>query len=435
MTIKKLIAAALSMLLIISILPLFAALTPVSAADDEPSFSDAKSAFLYSFDNKSPVWTKNADDPVYPCSTVKLMTGIVALENLRDRLDETVTVTNEMLVNVSGNNIKLAVGDKVKIGDMLGVLLVNGANDAAYVLAICTAGSVSSFVQMMNEKAASLGASGTYYTNPTGMHDESMVTTARDTCTIALYAYNLSGFMDYDSALKYTFTVSGTQSTVYNRNCLLSLYYDQNYYYDKAVGMNAGSTYEGGYCVVTTASNGEMSYLAVVMDADSVDDKIMSYVNAQNMFEWAFASYMYLDVLSPETVVCEVPVNLSVGIDHITLVSGETLSVYLPVDTDIEKEITLSFTTNEDELTAPIEKGQLVGRVTALYHGEPIGTADLISTVDVERSDLLFGLSKISAFTKSTFFVATLITAIILSIAFIIGKAIYLKHKKPHNYR
>lgn len=435
MKLKKLIAVLLSLCCLTALIPIFAALTPVSAADDEPSFSDAKSAYLYSFDSNQAVWMKNADDPVYPCSTVKLMTGIVALEALRDRLDETVTVTNEMLVNVAGNNVKLAVGDKVKIGDMLGVLLVNGANDAAYVLAVTAAGSVTAFVQMMNEKAASIGASGTYYTNPTGMHDASMVTTARDVCTVALYAYNLSGFMDYDSALKYTFTVSGKESTVYNRNCLLSLYYDQNYYYDKAVGMNAGSTYEGGYCVVTTASNGSLTYLAVVMDADESEGRIMSYVNATRMFEWAFASFMYLDVLSPETVVCEVPVSLAVGIDHITLVSGETLSVYLPVDTDVENEISLSFTTNEDELTAPIEKGQLVGRVTALYQGEPIGTADLISTVDVERSDLLFALSKISAFTKSTFFIAALIAAAVLSVAYVIGKAIYLKKKRPHNYR
>lgn len=425
------------------ILALCALLVPLccysgASALDEPQLSNIASAYLYNLENDTAVFSYKAEESVFPTSTVKIMTGIVALEILGDRLDETVTVTSAMLSEVTGNNIKLMAGETVKIGDMVGAMLVNGANDAAYVLAHTACGSAAEFVQRMNAKAAEIGANNTVYTNPTGIHDERMRTTAKDTCTIALCAYNTPGFMDYAEMLKYTVEATNMSSarTLYNRNCLLSLYYEQNYYYDKARGMNAGSTFEGGYCVVTTATDGTLTYLAVVMDAEKdADGNICSYTGAKTMLDWAFKSFLYLDVLSPDQTVCEIPVTLSMGVDYVTLVSKDTLSVYLPADTDIESEIKLSWTTDTEELQAPVQKGQLVGRVTALYKNEPIGTTDLIATADITRSDMLYGLYKIKEFSKSRFFIAALISAVVLSVIYVLGKAIYLKNHKNRKYR
>ncbi len=431
---KKIISILLVLCAVL--LPLSFAV-PVSALDD-PSIVNAASAYLYNLENERAIFAYNQEEEVYPTSTVKIMTGIVALEALGDRLDETVTVTSAMLSDVTGNNIKLLPGENVKIGDMVGALLVNGANDAAYVLAYTACGSVSEFVQQMNAKAAEIGANNTVYFNPTGIHDERMHTTARDTCTIALCAYNTPGFMDYAELLKYTVDATNMSSarTLYNRNCLLSLYYEQSYYYDKARGMNAGSTFEAGYCVVTTASDGDLTYLAVVMDADKDQNgNICSYTNAKTMLDWAFDSFLYLDVLSPEQTVCEIPVTLSMGVDYVTLVSKDTLSVYLPSDTNIEEEIKLSWTTDAEEIQAPVQKGQVVGRVTALYRDESIGTADLIATADITRSDMLYGLYKIKEFSKSRFFIAALISAVVFFIIYVFGKAIFLKKRKEHKYR
>ena len=415
-----------------------ALLMPLSvSALEDPVVTNTKAAYLYNIENDKAIYALNADEKVYPTSTVKLMTGIVALEAFKDRLDEKITVTKEMLSYVSGNNIGLDAGEIVAVRDMLGALLVNGANDAAYALAFATAGSVEDFVLLMNKKANEIGAHNTRYTNPTGMHDEAMVTTAQDTALIALYAYNLEQFMDFAALLKYTLpeTNMDKQFTVYNRNCLLSLYYESGYFYKKARGMNAGSTYEGGYSVVTTATDGDLTYIAVVLGAEKIDGNIYSYTTATNLLEWAFDSFMYLDVLAPEQIMCEIPVTLATGVDHVTLVASDSLSVYLPTDTDIEKEITFSWTTNQEELQAPVRKGQLAGRVTVMYKGEPIGTSDLIATADIERNDMLYGLNKISEFTKSRFFIATLISAVIISIVYVFGKAILLKRRSKKRYR
>lgn len=431
---KKIISLILALCPLLTVLCLPCG---VSALED-PKVVKAASAYLYNLENDRAIYDYKPDEEVYPTSTVKIMTGIVALEILGDRLNEKVTVTNAMLSEVSGNNIKLMAGEQVKLGDMLGAMLVNGANDACYVLAHTACATTAEFVQKMNEKAAEIGANQTVYTNPTGMHDERMHTTARDTCTIALYAYRLPGFMDYAELLKYTVEATNMsgERTVYNRNCLLSLYYEQSYYYDKARGMNAGSTFEAGYCVVTTATDGNLTYLAVVMDAEKdSDDSIYSYIDVKEMLDWAFNSYLYLDVLSPEQTVCEIPVTLSMGVDYVTLVSKDTLSVFLPSDTDIAKEIELSWTTDSEELQAPVEKGQVVGRVTALYKDEPIGTADLIATADITRSDMLYGLYKIKEFSRSRFFIIALISAVVFFILYVFGKAVYLKKSKTRKFR
>ncbi len=434
MIIKKITSFVLAAISIIGCAAVCA--MPVSA-EDEPQVVNAKSAYVYNLDNKKAVYSYQGDETVYPTSTVKIMTGILALEELGSRLDETITVTAEMLSEVTGNNIGLKAGEQIAVKDLIGATLVNGANDAAYALAYTVSGSASAFVQKMNARAAELGAHNTRYTNPTGIHNDNMVTTARDTCTIALYAYSMDSFMDFASSLSWTISATNTSSvrTLYNRNCLLSLYYEKDYYYKKARGMNAGSTYEGGYCVVTTASNGDLTYLAVVMNADSVDNTIYSYTNAKNLLEWAFDSFMYLDVLSPDQTVCEIPVTLATGIDYVTLVSKDTLSVFLPSDTDISKEISLSWTTETEELQAPIQKGQTVGRVTAMYNDEPIGTADLISTADISRSDMLYGLYKIGQFTKSRFFIAALVSAVILSVVYVLGTAYLRQRRKNSRYR
>lgn len=445
---KKLISLLMA---VIAVFSLAASLAVPAGALEDPEIKNAASAYLYNIENSQAIFTYNPDDKVYPTSTVKIMTGIIALEALGERLDEKVTITSEMLSEVTGNNVKLTEGEQVTVKDLLGAMLVYGANDAAYALAYTVAGSSRDFVRMMNAKAASaeIGAYNTVYTNPTGIHDENMVTTAKDTCAIALYAYeSVPSFMDFAGALKWTMSATNKKQayTVYNRNCLLSLYYEDSYYYDKARGMNAGSTYEAGYCVVTTASsevgNNTLTYLAVVMDAKADGDTVYSYVNAKNLLDWAFESYIYVDVLSPEQTICEIPVTLATGVDYVTLVSKDSLRIYLPADTDIEKEISLTWSTDAQQLQAPIEKGESVGWVFAIYkgngeegEGDLIGKSELITTADISRSDLLYGLYKIKQFTRSRVFIATLIAAVILSVLYIFGSAYLRQRRKNSKFR
>lgn len=418
------VALLLAAVLLLLSLPIGAEETDGGAM---PVIDHCIGAYLYNFENDEVLYSVGADERVYPTSTVKLMTGIVAIEELGDDLSRQVTITAEMLSKVAGNNVGLLAGEVVTVEQLLYAMLVNSANDAAMVLAYAACGSVEAFVERMNEKANTLGAYDTYYANPTGMHNDAMVTTVADTAIIAKYAYTLPLFMEIVSTPKYVMEATNLSDyrNIYNRNCLLSKYYNVNYPYPRATGMNAGATTQGGYAICATAeeSSTGLSYLAIVMGADEVDGAIYSYVNAIKLFEWAFRNYDYIEVLSADRIICELPVRLSSTLDYVTLVPSENIEVYLPTTVDVERDIRYSYNTYADTMDAPIATGEEAGTITVLMGERILGSCTLVTTSSVARSEFLYFLARVRQFSQSRFFIATVVAAVVLSIVYVLLKA------------
>ena len=415
------VALLLAAVLLLLSLPIGAEETDGGAM---PVIDHCIGAYLYNFENDEVLYSVGADERVYPTSTVKLMTGIVAIEELGDDLSRQVTITAEMLSKVAGNNVGLLAGEVVTVEQLLYAMLVNSANDAAMVLAYAACGSV---VERMNEKANTLGAYDTYYANPTGMHNDAMVTTVADTAIIAKYAYTLPLFMEIVSTPKYVMEATNLSDyrNIYNRNCLLSKYYNVNYPYPRATGMNAGATTQGGYAICATAeeSSTGLSYLAIVMGADEEDGAIYSYVNAIKLFEWAFQNYDYIEVLSADRIICELPVRLSSTLDYVTLVPSENIEVYLPTTVDVERDIRYSYNTYADTMDAPIATGEEAGTITVLMGERILGSCTLVTTSSVARSEFLYFLARVRQFSQSRFFIATVVAAVVLSIVYVLLKA------------
>ena len=418
------VALLLAAVLLLLSLPIGAEETDGGAM---PVIDHCIGAYLYNFENDEVLYSVGADERVYPTSTVKLMTGIVAIEELGDDLSRQVTITAEMLSKVAGNNVGLLAGEVVTVEQLLYAMLVNSANDAAMVLAYAACGSVEAFVERMNEKANTLGAYDTYYANPTGMHNDAMVTTVADTAIIAKYAYTLPLFMEIVSTPKYVMEATNLSDyrNIYNRNCLLSKYYNVNYPYPRATGMNAGATTQGGYAICATAeeSSTGLSYLAIVMGADEEDGAIYSYVNAIKLFEWAFQNYDYIEVLSADRIICELPVRLSSTLDYVTLVPSENIEVYLPTTVDVERDIRYSYNTYADTMDAPIATGEEAGTITVLMGERILGSCTLVTTSSVARSEFLYFLARVRQFSQSRFFISTVVAAVVLSIVYVLLKA------------
>lgn len=422
---RRAFAAIFAMILVLTAL-LLPALAEEEPTTEPPVIEGAKAYYLYNFENDRVLCQGGTDTTLYPASTVKIMTGILAIEALGEELDSKITVTKDMLATVAGNKLGLVAGEIVSVEDMLYATLEGGYNDAALVLAFAVAGSVEEFVGMMNTKASLLGAFDTRYTNPTGIHDDAMITTCADTAKIAKYAAGIPLLVEITSSPKYVMEKTNLKDfrNIYNRNCLISKFYDtyaSSYRYERATGMNAGSTGKAGSVVVATAKNedGDLTYLAIVMGAESDEKVNYAYAGATTLLKWAFLSWGYLDVLSTEGVICEIPVELSSAVDYVTLSPKESIRVYLPTTTDLEKEVEYSHTTLYEELSAPIKKGDVAGTVTAVYKGEVIGSTELITTIDVERSELLYTLAQIEEFTKSRFFIGAVVAAVILSVVYV----------------
>lgn len=418
---KRLLAIACCALAALILLPCL--ISPVLAAD-APEIQEAAGAYLYNFENDAVLYELNPDERIYPASTVKLMTGILAMEALGNDPDKSITVTAEMLNKVVGNNMGLKVGEVVTVKDMLYGLLLNGANDAAQVLAVSVSGSVEDFVDAMNDKAQLLGAYNTFYTNPTGMHSDAMITTVADTAAIAKYAYSLPGFTDITSLSKYVMDATNKSDyrNLYNRNGQISRFYEPNYLYSGALGLNAGYTKQSGYCLVSVAQREELTYLCVIMNAKETEEEIFSYAYTKALLDFAFSSYGYVEVLSQKQRICELPVSLSSTVDYVTLVPAKSVIRYLPTDYDPEK-LQIAYTTSSESLEAPVQEGAVYGTVSVYYEGDVVGTADLIATASITRSEFLHLLKQIRDFTSSRFFRAAIIFLILFSVAYVLFEA------------
>ncbi len=398
----------------------FFALT-ASALKEMPSLEGAASVYLYNLTQGKVIAEKEAEKVIYPASTVKLMTGLVAAEQLSGRLDEQITVTEEMLKGVTGNNLKITAGERVTVRDLFYGLLCGGNNDCAAILAHITAGGIPEFVDLMNKKAAELGTLTTNYTNVSGMHSDNMVTTAYDTFLVALAASEIPLIMEAVTTNKYEMPATNLNGVrnVYNKNYLISRYINTTYYNSLAKGMNAGYTSQGGYCVVTTAEYGGQSYVCVVMGGEEINNRIRSYEIASNLLDWAFSAYSEIKVLDANSYLGEIAVTLAQDIDHVTVKPNGSLTSFLPSDIDVAKDIELVPKLNAAELEAPVMEGQVVGFITVKFGDEILGSVDLVTTDKVERSEFLYALQNIKAFTTQRWFIASVIALAVLTVAYI----------------
>lgn len=174
------------------------------AEEIEADTSEAGAALFFNIDTKEVLYAKNIYERLYPASTTKLMTALVALKN--GDLDAQTTVSQESVTfHESGvSTAKLKAGDVLTLRQLLYALLLPSANDAANVIAEQIAGSQDQFVAMMNAEAKEIGATGSHFVNANGLHDENHYTTAYDLYLIFQAAMQYDDFMEIIQQKEYT---------------------------------------------------------------------------------------------------------------------------------------------------------------------------------------------------------------------------------------
>ncbi len=399
----------------------------VSDALEYPEISNVTSAILYNVDYDTVLYSLNDDIQVFPASSVKLMTAVLAYRELGGRMRETVTVTAEMLRNVSGYRIGLEAGEEVTIEALFYSMLLRGSNDSAYVLASLTAGSVESFVDNMNAHARELGMSSTVYRNPGGMHNEEMVTTVRDTLKIAKEFAGYTELTDMASSEKYVMpeTNRNVRMTIYNKNALVAKNSTIKYYYEYAKGMNYGSTDQSGITVTAMSKHSDLTYICVIIggEEDARDGTDYALSAARTLLKFANENYARRTVLDTSIPVCEIPVTLSAMKDHTSLYPASTFSVYLPNDVDPASDITYDTRLLYDSLQADVKEGMVCGYLNVYLGDMRLGAVDLVTAENIEKNDFLVILQKIKDLTKSDFFKAFVISFALLLVIYIFVSA------------
>lgn len=413
---------------------LIGSMTVVTASDSLPSYTAANTVYLYNFEHDEEIVVKNRTGRIAPASTVKIATGLLLIERLSDRLDEIVTITEEMLTGVEGASLGLEVGDRLTIKDLLYSAICGGNNDAVLALTALVADSEEAFVKQLNARLQVWGCKATHYTNATGVDEVGMYTTLEDVVLLSKRAIDTPLYMEISSAKSYVFLRQNTGETVtiHNRNAIISPYYYQNCQSRYARGLIAGMTDRGGYCVATYAEYEGSSYLCIVMGAGMSQEMPASFHIAFSMLQYCYNNRLYTEVAKAGDTICEIPVSLALSQQEQTeamlpCLLEDDLFALLPGEMDMS---TLEFRTyfHEDQWEAPIVAGQIVGGVD-VYDGDRwIGHSRLLAGESLEANPILQTLRKMRSLFFSRASIISLITALIL--LGIYGLRIYGKQKK-----
>ena len=235
----------------------------------------SKNVLVYNLDEDKILYNVKSEDKISIASLTKIMTTIVAIENI-ENLDETITITSKMLDDIpyDASTAGLEVGDKVTYKDLLYASLIPSGADATQSLAVSISGSVSKFVELMNNKAKSLNMKNTHFVNTTGLDEEGHYSTLEDILILIKYALKNETFKSVFETKSYTTTNNiKLKSTLdyYNR--------DFNYNISYVLGSKTGFTDDAGLCLLTLSNVDDTNIITITANAP------YSYGNSKNMMD------------------------------------------------------------------------------------------------------------------------------------------------------
>lgn len=369
--------------------------------------SDAQAYILIDAKSGMVLCEKNANDKLYPASTTKILTAVVALEN--GDLNQMMKASRESVrdIGVGGMNIGISPGEELRMEDLLNAMLIQSANETANILAENLAPTRKDFIDMMNSRAKELGATNTHFTNPCGMHDNGHYTTARDLSIIARHAMTLPKFCEIVAKDSYMMTVTNMHKKwdmLYTTNKLL---YQTSELFSKVTGIKSGFTSQAGFNLVSAAVNNDgMELIAVVLgEIDHPQSRVTS--DSKTLLEHGFKDFAIQKLTDDGQAIKSVSVSGAKDNMNVDLVTGNEFSCVLPVDKN-EWKVIATENINPD-IQAPIQKGDVLGYIEYERVGIRLGKVDLVAASAVEKSSM----EKLKNTTGNSVFISIVKTVLI----------------------
>ena len=394
---------------------------------------DARAAILVDVNSGEVLFEQSADAKQYPASLTKLMTALIVAEHcdFQELVEAKASAFSDLIA--AGSSVGIKEGEIMSVENLLYCMLVSSGNDAANVLAEHVAGTLPQFYEMMNRKADELGCVGTHFANAHGLHNENHYTTARD-----LYLITRS-FVENEALMKIANTVSyvvpatnmtPNQRILNSTNYLISGTSTIKYIYTPARGIKTGTTTPAGYCLISSAEKNGMYLISVVLGAgkDETSGDIMSFVETKRMFEWGFHNYSYQKIVNSGEPVVEVPVEMSQEANAVVAVTQSEISYLMPSEFDAENVVITPWL-YEEQLTAPVTKGQVLGEADVSYNGRSYGRVKLVALTGVERSNFMYSVDQVKAYLSNPTFL-WIAGGIVAAVGVYIVVAIVLNRKR-----
>lgn len=344
----------------------------------------SEAVLLMDMENGQVLYQKNSDKTMYPASTTKILTALVVINN--SSLEDRVKVSHEA-ASVGGSHVGLQEGEILRLEDLLYILLLSSANDAAIALAEHTGGSVENFARMMNDKARALGAVHSNFTNPHGLHDPDHYTTAGDLAIIAREAMKnplfrkIVGTYHFKTERNLPQAVKGIpQVDFVNHNKLLRPGYSLGF--EGVTGVKTGYTDEAGQCLVASARRDGRELLSVVLKSAGPG----VYADTGVLLNHGFSDFSRMMLTEAGVEEGTVPVKRGME-ESVSAVTSRQLHYNLPAggDRNFQKETSIN-----PSLSAPVKKGQKIGTLSFIRQGEVVGTVDLVADRNVDEKPLFY---------------------------------------------
>lgn len=272
-----------------------------SAAESWPSGPSVASpnAIVMEASTGTVLYEKNANEKHYPASITKIMTTLLALEN--SSMDDVVTFSSDSVYKTGGSGIARDVGEKLTMEQCLYAAMLESANECAYAVAEHVGGgNYRKFINMMNEKAATLGCKNTHFDNCNGLPDTKHYTTCYDMALIAKAAIQNEEFRKIVGTVTYTIPKTNKHKhslVMYNHHKMICANRTNQYLYDYCIGGKTGYTVAAGNTLVTYAEKDGMLLVCVIMNSNSVN----TYKDTRKLFNYCFSNFHMLNVSEHET--------------------------------------------------------------------------------------------------------------------------------------
>jgi len=378
----------------------------------------SNAAILIDSNSGKTLYEKNSGKKVYPASTTKILTAIIAIENI-ENLQETTTVNYSAIsVIPSGySSAYLSEGEVISLEYVLQAFLIHSANEAGNVLAEHVSGSIEKFVELMNQKLDEIGCKNTHFVNTNGIHDENHYTTAEDMAIIARYCMKNQKFREIVSMKSCTIPKTNKSDERYYKNTNDLVNPSSEYYLKACIGIKTGYTTPAQNCLISACNKNGLELIAVVLGSPRID----SGKSTRNLDSIELYNYGYKNFASKKIA------NSGDTIYNIKVKNGtkETKDLDLIIPNDINalictsnENITYSINLN-DNLSAPISKDAVLGTITYISEGIEY-TENLVASHDVYKSNFFI-------------FILGLILALILIIILsMINVRLKVKRKKKY---
>lgn len=327
---------------------------------------------------------KNPEQRLYPASTTKIMTALLALEN--GNLDQIMTASQSAVndIGAGGSNIGIMAGEELRLEDLLNALLIKSANETANIIAENLAPTRKEFVDMMNSKALEIGATGTNFVNPCGLDNPNHFTTVSDMAKIARYAMTMPKFREIVAKSHFTMPVTNKHqkpdwAILSPTNKLLNT---KSNLYTNITGIKTGFTSQAGNALVSSAVGSDGTEVVAVIIGLKIPGAEKSIFNfSKELLEYGLKNYQIQRIVDSNEPVETVPVSNAENDASVALVTAGSLDSVLPMEKsswNILRRIYL-----ETEITAPVSKDQVFGYYEYERNGTVLGRVNIVASSPV----------------------------------------------------